>query len=110
MSKRKKKGKNKFTAIDLFSGAGGLTVGFKAAGFKDVAAVESDGDAVKTYSTNNPEVHMIHRDIRDVKGRDLLKKAGIKKIDLIAGCPPCQGFSKLTDKSKNNDPRNQFVF
>src|SRR3989338_596275 len=109
MSKRPTKNKKKLTAIDLFSGAGGLTFGLKAAGFKVVAAVEVDEAAVNTYTANHPEVHMIHRDIREVKGRDLLKKAGIRKIDLIAGCPPCQGFSKLTDKSRNNDPRNELV-
>ena len=109
MSKRIKKGKNKFTAIDLFSGAGGLTVGLKAAGFNVVAAVEIDKDAVNTYRANHPEVHVFHKDIRKLRGIEILKAANVKKIDLIAGCPPCQGFSKLTDKNKEEDPRNQLV-
>ena len=109
MSNQRKKNKSTFTAIDLFSGAGGLTVGLKAAGFKVVAAAEIDEDAVNTYRANHPEVQVIHKDIRHVKGRDILKMTGEKKIDLIAGCPPCQGFSKLTDKNKGDDPRNQLV-
>lgn len=99
----------KLTAIDLFSGAGGLTVGLKSAGFEVVGAVEIDGDAVKTYQANHPEVAVVHNDIRNVKGQDLLKLTGQKKIDLVAGCPPCQGFSKLTDKNKKKDPRNELV-
>lgn len=99
----------KLTAIDLFSGAGGLTVGLKLAGFKVVAAVEIDKDAVDTYRANHPEVEVIHKDIRNINGRDLLKLTGQKKIDLVAGCPPCQGFSKLTDKSNREDPRNELV-
>lgn len=104
-----KKKEKKFAAVDFFSGAGGLTAGLKAAGFNVVAAAEIDEDAVNTYKANHPEVYLIHGDIRQVKGSDILKATGVKKIDLIAGCPPCQGFSKLTDKNKKEDPRNQLV-
>lgn len=109
MSNHRIKNKSKFTAIDLFSGAGGLTVGLKAAGFKVVAAAEIDKDAVNTYRANHPEVQVIHKDIREIKGREILKIADVKKIDLIAGCPPCQGFSKLTVRNEKSDPRNQLV-
>jgi len=109
MLKKQIKNKGKFTAVDLFSGAGGLTVGLKKAGFNVVAAIEIDEDAVNTYRVNHPEVAVIHEDIRKIKGQSILKLAGVKKIDLIAGCPPCQGFSKLTDKSNKNDPRNKLV-
>lgn len=109
MSKRQIIKKNKFTAIDLFSGAGGLTVGLKRAGFKVVAAVEVDEEISKTYAKNHPEVILINKDIRKVSGRGILKLTGLKKIDLVAGCPPCQGFSKLTDKHHRNDMRNELV-
>lgn len=108
MLNRKDK-KNKFTAIDLFSGAGGLTLGLKNGGFKVVAAVEIDKDSVDTYHANHPEVQVIHDDIRKVKGKEILRRMGLKNVDLVAGCPPCQGFSKLTDKNRKNDPRNELV-
>ncbi|MFZ1627242.1 MAG: DNA cytosine methyltransferase [Candidatus Moraniibacteriota bacterium] len=96
-------------AIDLFCGAGGLTVGLKKAGFRVVAAVEFDPELAKTYKKNHPEVIVIVRDIRKVTGKEILKLTGLKKIDLVAGCPPCQGFSKLTDKHHRDDERNQLV-
>jgi DNA (cytosine-5)-methyltransferase 1 len=96
-------------AIDLFSGAGGLTVGLKKAGFRVVAAVEIDPGIAQTYRKNHPEVKLIIKDIRKVTGKEILKLTGLKKIDLVAGCPPCQGFSKLTDKHHRNDARNQLV-
>lgn len=105
----KHQSKEVFTAIDLFSGAGGLTIGLKRAGFKVVAAVEVDGEIAKTYQKNHPEVKLLIKDIRNVKGGDLLKLTGLKKIDLVAGCPPCQGFSKLTDKCHKKDNRNELV-
>jgi DNA (cytosine-5)-methyltransferase 1 len=105
----KHQSKKVFTAIDLFSGAGGLTVGLKQAGFKVVAAVEVDEEISKTYTKNHPEVILINKDIRRVSGKEILKFTGLKKIDLVAGCPPCQGFSKLTDKHHRDDVRNELV-
>jgi DNA (cytosine-5)-methyltransferase 1 len=105
----KKRKKNNFTAVDLFSGAGGLTVGLKRAGFKVVAAVEVDAEINRTYKKNHPEVILINKDIRKVTGKEILKLAKVKKIDLVAGCPPCQGFSKLTDKHHRDDIRNELV-
>jgi DNA (cytosine-5)-methyltransferase 1 len=109
MSKSQKKIKSKFTAIDLFSGAGGLTVGLKAAGFSVVAAVEIEEDAVNTYSANHPEVHVFHQDISELKGSEILRVTEVDSIDLIAGCPPCQGFSKFTERNTEEDPRNQLI-
>lgn len=100
---------NKMVAVDLFCGAGGLTVGLKQAGFNVVAGVEVNGEVGKTYTKNNPEVTFINKDIRQVSGKEILELTGLKKIDLLAGCPPCQGFSKLTDKHHRNDERNQLV-
>lgn len=107
-----KKTSNKITkptAIDLFCGAGGLTVGLKNAGFNVVAAVELDPELARTYKRNHPEVHVIIGDIRSVTGKEILRLTGLKKIDLVAGCPPCQGFSKLTDKLHRDDERNKLV-
>ncbi len=98
-----------YTAIDLFSGMGGLTLGLKRAGFKVVAGVEMNREIVKTYRRNHPEILVVEKNIRDVKGKDILEAARLEKVDLVAGCPPCQGFSKLTDKYHREDSRNDLV-
>ncbi len=98
------------TAIDVFSGVGGLTVGIKRAGFRVVAAVEIEPHSFSTYKANHPDVMCLKQDITTVSGSTLLNLAGTDRIDLLAGCPPCQGFSSLTAKYKGKeDPRNVLV-
>lgn len=98
------------TAIDVFAGAGGLTVGLKRAGFRVVAAVELESHSFAIYKANHPEVRCLKQDIASVSGSALLEFAGTDRIDLLAGCPPCQGFTSLTSKYKNQeDPRNELV-
>ena len=99
----------KLTAIDLYCGAGGLTLGLKRAGFDVVAGVEIDPEIVKTYEANHPKTKVIKRDIQEVTGKEILEMAGLEEVDLIAGCPPCQGFSSLTSKYKKKDPRNDLI-
>lgn len=101
--------KNKFGSIDLFAGGGGLTVGLKRAGFKVITAVEIEQHAFTTYKTNHPEVQIFRQDIRTIRGASLKNLFPGGKVDLIAGCPPCQGFSSLTRKQKAEDPRNTLV-
>lgn len=101
-------------AIDLFAGAGGLTLGLTAAGFEIVAAIESDKLAVKTYRANHPGVLVRHADMREVDPTRLLAQLGLKpeEIALCAGCPPCQGFSSVRTLNGNrsvDDPRNDLV-
>jgi DNA (cytosine-5)-methyltransferase 1 len=74
-----------------------------------VAAVELDRDAAATYKANHPDTILIEQDIRAVKGAMLAKASPTGRIDLIAGCPPCQGFSSLTAKYRKDDPRNGLV-
>ena len=98
------------TAIDVFAGAGGLTLGLKRTGFRVVAAVELEGHAFATYKANHPEVRCLNQDIATVSGSALFEHAGTDHIDLLAGCPPCQGFTSLTAKYKEKeDPRNRLV-
>ena len=98
------------TAIDLFSGGGGLTVGLKRAGLRVALAIDLDGQAVNTYAANHPDVHVARLDVQEAS-RDFLRSVlGGRKIDLLAGCPPCQGFTSLTAKHRSDDPRNQLVF
>jgi len=84
-------------AIDLFCGCGGLTVGLKQAGFDVVGAVEIDNPAVETYKANHPEVHVWEEDIQGLTVARVKRKLGLKKgeLELLAGCPPCQGFSTM---------------
>jgi DNA (cytosine-5)-methyltransferase 1 len=97
------------TAIDIFSGSGGLTVGLKKAGFRVVAAVEINPHAFAVYKTNHPEVQAYKQDVRTIKGESLLEISPNGEIDLLSGCPPCQGFSSLTARHKRFDPRNELV-
>jgi DNA (cytosine-5)-methyltransferase 1 len=104
----------KLTAIDLFSGCGGLTLGLKLAGFSVKAAVENDPLAVRTYKANHRRVRVCAGDIRAVKARTLMKELGMKPgdLDLLAGCPPCQGFSVLRTRNgakQRRDIRNGLI-
>jgi DNA (cytosine-5)-methyltransferase 1 len=115
IQRRKNASSKAKTAIDLFAGSGGLTLGLKKAGFNVIAAVEIDELAVKTYSQNHPEVLVFETDIRKLNCRPVLRKVGKKKgeIDLLAGCPPCQGFSTLKTLNGSahvQDKRNDLVF
>ena len=104
-----KKNYKKIVAIDLFCGAGGLTTGLKKAGIDVVAGVEINSDAARTYQINHPSTYVFQEDIKKLTGKNILNRLGIKKINLLAGCPPCQGFSSLTLRNKTEDPRNLLI-
>lgn len=105
----------KLTAVDLFCGCGGLTVGLKKAGFRVLGAVEIDPLSVKTYVANHRDVKVWETDIRDLQPAEMLEQLGLKQgeLDLLAGCPPCQGFSTmrtLNGAIQVDDPRNDLLF
>ena len=79
--------------VELFSGAGGLGLGFEEAGFKNVFAVEYDPQISKTYQRNFPQNKLIVADIKTLNDEEILKLSEGKKIDVVIGGPPCQGFS-----------------
>lgn len=89
----------RFTMIDLFAGAGGMTLGFQQAGFQPILAVEKEPDFAATYAENFGP-HVLTRDIADI-----VEEGGIRtKADVVIGGPPCQGFSNLTG-NRADDPR-----
>ena len=101
-------------AIDLFSGCGGLTLGLKQAGFRVIAAVENDDLAVETYRANHHRVKVWPKDIRKLPVSFVMQHHGLMKgqLDLLAGCPPCQGFSsitKLNGKKRTSIEQNELV-
>jgi len=103
------------TAVDLFSGCGGLTLGLKQAGFEVIGAVEVDELAASTYADNHEEVRLWCKDIRRLAPRKVRLALGLKRrqLHLLAGCPPCQGFSSLRTHHKSRsvkDDRNELIF
>ena len=92
--------------IDLFSGAGGLSLGLKQAGMDVVISNELEKDFAETYRKNSPSCRMINKNIYDIDfGREAGEIGLSGKVDLVAGGPPCQGFSTVGRKDKN-DVRN----
>lgn len=91
-------------AVDLFSGAGGLSNGLTQSGFDVRVGLDFDKHALATYEANHSGSAML-ADVTRVKGSDLMKEAGTDRIDLLAGGPSCQGFS-THGKRIAEDPRN----
>lgn len=98
--------------ISLYTGAGGLDLGFEAAGFDTVSAVEFDRDCCVTVRANRPSWNIIERSIFDVPTDELLTVGGLERgePDLLIGGPPCQPFSKSGywargDSLRLDDPR-----
>ncbi len=103
------------TAIDLFCGCGGLTAGLKIAGFQVIGAIENDKIAVQTYKSNHRGVQVWESDIRKIRGAEIMRKLGLEKngLDLLAGCPPCQGFSRMRSYNGGkeiHDDRNDLLY
>ena len=98
------------TVISLFADCGGSSLGYKMAGYKELLAIEWDNNAVETFKLNFPEVPIWKRDIKKVKGQEILDFLDIKKgeLNLLDGSPPCQGFS-TAGKRQVVDKRNDLI-
>lgn len=94
--------------IELFSGAGGMALGFEKAGFKNVFSVEYDKKIALTYRKNFPSNILIEKDIKDISDKEIIQLVDNKNIDLVVGGPPCQGFSLAGKIGRNflSDDRN----
>ena len=95
-----------FSVIDIFAGAGGLSEGFRQAGFVVVAGSDNDPDALATYATNFPEAQTISGDVRSPATKKCILAAA-RHADVVVGGPPCQAYSQVRNHSRViNDPRN----
>lgn len=85
------------TAISLFAGAGGCSLGFQQAGYDIRFAADIDADAVESYHRNFPATPCEIIDIRELGVESVLKCAGLERgeLDILLGGPPCQGFSAV---------------
>jgi DNA (cytosine-5)-methyltransferase 1 len=94
--------------IDLFCGAGGLTEGFKRAGYVCVYANDVNAWAIKTFQANHPGTFADNRKIEEVNTRAIREQLGLKtgELDVLVGGPPCQGFSINAPERFLEDPRN----
>lgn len=106
---RKKADKEAMKMVDLFCGAGGLSLGFTQEGFATALANDIEACCVDTYAHNHPETprdHIVQGDIRNVVNH-LEELLSGKNIDIVVGGPPCQGFSMANRQRLIDDPRNQ---
>lgn len=101
-----------FKIISLFSGAGGLDIGFSMAGFKTAVAVEIDPSCCDTLRTNMPDLPIINKSITEVSSSEILKAGGLKigEAALVIGGPPCQSFSLAGMRKGLEDDRGKLLF
>jgi DNA (cytosine-5)-methyltransferase 1 len=105
-------------AVDFFSGAGGLTIALKGAGFNVLFSNEISEKFAKTHEYNFPDIPLVNRDIRDLQAKDLSRFTKNASVDVVVGGPPCQGFSVFGKRRFVNtkgydpktDPRNFLVY
>ena len=99
----------KFKVLDLFSGCGGLSLGFQDAGFEISLAIDNWADALQTFHSNHPNAKTLCEDLTKVDF-PLIKNQYLNgEVDIVIGGPPCQGFS-ISGKRDPRDPRNKLSF
>lgn len=98
-----------FTTIDLFCGAGGITEGFRTAGYRCLYGNDIMAEAIETFSYNHPAAISDNRPIEKVEPAEIRATLGLAKgeLDVLVGGPPCQGFSINAPERFLDDPRNK---
>lgn len=101
-----------YNAIDLFCGCGGLTQGLKDVGFNVLVGVEKNSAPALVYRENHPEVRLFEKDIKELSIDEVVAVCNGQIVHLLAGCPPCQGFSSIRRHNRKqpvDDPGNMLV-
>jgi DNA (cytosine-5)-methyltransferase 1 len=98
--------KHRLFFVDLFSGAGGISAGFRKAGFTKLMSVELDNDASNTIRKNFPESVHFEKPVEELTFDEIDSVLGGKTVHVVCGGPPCQGFS-VAGLRNPHDPRNQ---
>jgi DNA (cytosine-5)-methyltransferase 1 len=98
--------------ISLFTGAGGMDIGFQQAGFTTAVAVELDPNCVETLKANLPRTPILAGDICTITAEDILTAGNLKVLEaaLVIGGPPCQSFSLAGKRLGMNDPRGRLLY
>lgn len=96
--------------IDFFSGCGGTSCGFEAAGHSIIGGLDNDPDAAETFKLNFPKAQFLLGDVRDIDAEELAPIIGARGAPLLfAGCAPCQPFSRQNKTSDHTDPRRSLL-
>lgn len=103
--------KQKPKVISLFSGAGGMDIGFENAGFEIAVAVEFDLSCCNTLRANRPNLKVMQCDVSSIKTEDILREANLNPLEagLVIGGPPCQSFSLAGKRLGMDEPRGRLV-
>lgn len=101
------KSKASFVGVDLFAGAGGMSLGAQMAGIDVVLAVEKDQHAAATYTRNHPKTKLIVDNIKNVRRIDVSSK---DKVTVLFGGPPCQGFSTSNQRTRSRENPSNWLF
>jgi DNA (cytosine-5)-methyltransferase 1 len=98
------------TAIDLFCGVGGMSLGFEDAGFDVIGAIDVEEKNIQMYAKNFPDCHAWCADLSSLSGKEIMRELKFPEtpIDVVFGGPPCQGFS-IIGKRLPHDPRNSLL-
>ncbi len=103
----------RLTAIDLFCGCGGISKGLQDVGFEILAGVDIEPNYICTFAHNFPNAKSLQIDLAETSPDEFMQIVGIKggELNLLAGGPPCQGFSKNVPRKNrfSEDPRNKLI-
>ena len=94
--------------VDLFAGAGGMSLGAEQAGISVEVSVECEVNAASTYALNHPDTRIINDKIENIKNLHISKNGNSPKI--LFGGPPCQGFSTSNQKTRSLDNPSNWLF
>ena len=101
---------HQYALVSLFSGAGGLDLGFAFAGFRTRFASDIEPVHCDTMAKNFPGCVTLPENVKLVTGKQIKERAKLAEIDLVAGGPPCQAFSILGQRNSFEDPRGRLVY